>query len=226
MAESTTSEPRRRRLTGTRGTIARRLTEAWKAPAFHLSRAVAVEPAQARVAAAGGQVRATLTDELVRCCATALRSHPALNAHLLGDEVVELADTDIGLAVAAPRGLIVPVLRDASRFSLEEIAERRAGIVERARAGTTPAADLAGATFTISNLGMMGIERFDAILNPPGVAILAVGAASDVPVRDGDAHSWSTRMDLTLTCDHRAVDGADGARFLAALVAEIEGTAP
>ena len=118
------------------------------------------------------------------------------------------------MAVAAPNGLIVPVIRDADRKTIQEIAAARADLVSRARDGKLQRADLEDGTFTISNLGMFGIEQFVAVLNPPQAAILAVGATVDTPVaRDGEV-VIRPLLTLTLACDHRAIDGADGADFL------------
>src|SRR5207245_11374904 len=121
---------------------------------------------------------------------------------------------DIGIAVAIPDGLVVPVIRGCERLSIRELAQARAAVVDRARSGKLTLADLDGGTFTISNLGMYGVERFVAVLNPPQAAILAVGSVEDrVVAVDGQA-VVRPRMEITLTCDHRAVDGATGAEFL------------
>jgi pyruvate dehydrogenase E2 component (dihydrolipoamide acetyltransferase) len=118
------------------------------------------------------------------------------------------------MAVAAPNGLVVPVIRDADRKTIQEIAADRAALVRRARDGKLQREDLADGTFTISNLGMFGIEQFVAVLNPPQAAILAVGTTEEKPVvRDGQVTVRPT-MSMTITCDHRAIDGADGAEFL------------
>ncbi len=121
---------------------------------------------------------------------------------------------NIGIAVAAPHGLVVPVIRAVERLSLAEVAAGRAGLVERARAGSLQLADLDGGTFTISNLGMFGVEQFSAILNPPQAAILAVGATEDRPVALGGEVVVRPMMTVTATFDHRAVDGAPAADFL------------
>ena len=134
-------------------------------------------------------------------------------------------DVNIGIAVASPAGLVVPVIHGAQRLGIADLAEARRGLVDRARNGKLAMADVTGGTFTISNLGMMGIDRFDAILNVPQVAILAVGSTRQRQVwRDGDP-AWRPIADMTLTCDHRAVDGATGAAFLAALHSALESTA-
>jgi pyruvate dehydrogenase E2 component (dihydrolipoamide acetyltransferase) len=213
----------RTKLSATRRTIARRLTDAWQAPVFHLGVSAAVDAARARVDTARGAGCATLTDELVRCTAVALSEHPSLNAHLVEDELLQFTAINVGLAVPGPNGLTVPVLHDVGGLSLGEIAVVREPVVERARQGTLRSEDVIGATFTISNLGMHRIERFDAILNPPSVAILAVGAGRETPVAREGALALEMRAELTLSCDHRAVDGVEAAAFLMALVAAIEG---
>jgi pyruvate dehydrogenase E2 component (dihydrolipoamide acetyltransferase) len=128
----------------------------------------------------------------------------------------------VAIAVAAPNGLVVPVIRDADRRTIQEIAEARTDIVGRARDGKLTRADLEGGTFTISNLGMFGIEQFVAVLNPPQVAILAVGAVKDAAVVVDGEIDIAPMLQLTLTCDHRAIDGAEGADFLRTLVALVE----
>jgi len=140
--------------------------------------------------------------------------HRAVNALYKGDAVELYPTANIGIAVAVPNGLVVPVIAGCDRKSIAEIATARAAIVGRAREGKLQQADLEGGTFTISNLGMYGIERFIAVLNPPQAAILAVGSIEDrvVPV-DGQP-AVRPRLELTLTCDHRAIDGATAAEFL------------
>ena len=209
-------------LSPTRKTIARRLTEAWHAPVFQLSvsadmtRAVALrEHLVAR--AAEGELKPTVNDVLTKLAAVALVRHPSVNAQYAGDAIHRFRSAHVGIAVAAPNGLVVPVIHDADRRSLAEIAAARADLVARARAGKLTFADLEGGTFTISNLGMFGVEEFTAVLNPPQAAILAVGSIESRPwVVDGEL-AVRPRMHMTLTCDHRAIDGADGAEFLRTL---------
>lgn len=209
-------------LSQTRKTIARRLTEAWQAPVFQLSasadmtRALALrERLVAR--AAEGELEPTVNDVLTKLAAAALVRHPAVNAHFAGDAIHRFRAAHVGIAVAAPNGLVVPVIRDADRRSLAEVTAARADLVGRARAGKLTLADLEGGTFTISNLGMFGVEAFTAVLNPPQAAILAVGAIEEQPVaRDGQL-AVAPLLHMTLTCDHRAIDGADGAEFLRTL---------
>jgi pyruvate dehydrogenase E2 component (dihydrolipoamide acetyltransferase) len=206
-------------LTSTRKTIARRLTEAWQAPVFQLTVSVdmtrALELRERLVARLQqGETKPTVSDLLTKVCAAALVRHPAVNAHFAGDKILRFPYAHIGIAVAAPNGLVVPVIRDAERRTIQEIAAARAEVVGRARDGKLQRADLEDGTFTISNLGMFGIEQFVAVLNPPQAAILAVGSTEEKPVvRDGQVEVRPL-MSMTITCDHRAVDGADGAEFL------------
>jgi pyruvate dehydrogenase E2 component (dihydrolipoyllysine-residue acetyltransferase) len=206
-------------LTSTRKTIARRLTEAWQAPVFQLTLSAdmtrALELRERLVARLQeGETKPTVSDLLTKVCAAALVRHTALNSHFAGDRILRFPYAHIGIAVAAPNGLVVPVIRDADRRTIQEIAAARAEVVGRARDGKLKRADLQDGTFTISNLGMFGIEQFIAVLNPPQAAILAVGSIEEKPVvLDGKVEVRPV-MSMTITCDHRAVDGADGAEFL------------
>ena len=206
-------------LQGMRRTMARRMVAAWEAPVFHLTVEVDMTAAltvRERVA------DATVTDALLGACAAALREHPSLNAHY-GDESVTTFDrVNLGLAVATDVGLVVPVLHEADRLDLAGIAQGRRDLTARARAGKLRLEDVTGGTFTVSNLGMMGIDRFDAILNVPQVAILAVGRTRHQQVWNDGSPQWRPVSHLNLTCDHRAVDGATGARFLGALRERLE----
>jgi len=215
-----------RQLSSMRKTIARRLTEAWQAPVFQLGITVdmgrALELREQLVKLHGDAVKPTISDLVTKVSAAALMRHRAVNALYKGD-VVELYPTaNIGIAVAVPNGLVVPVILGCERKSIAEIAAARATIVERARTGKLQQSDLDGGTFTISNLGMYGIERFIAVLNPPEAAILAVGSIEDRVVGVDGQPAMRPRMEITLTCDHRAVDGATGAEFLRDLKAFLE----
>ncbi|MDX6398094.1 MAG: hypothetical protein QOJ43_1502 [Gaiellaceae bacterium] len=206
-------------LTSTRKTIARRLTEAWQAPVFQLTVSVdmtrALELRERLVARLQeGETKPTVSDLLTKVCATALVRHRAVNAHFAGDKILRFPYAHVGIAVAAPNGLVVPVIRDADRRTIQEIAAARAELVGRARDGKLQREDLEGGTFTISNLGMFGIEQFVAVLNPPQAAILAVGATVENPVARAGNVEVRPLMSMTITCDHRAIDGADGADFL------------
>ena len=213
-------------LSSMRKTIARRLTEAWQAPVFQLSITVDMGRALALrerlVELHGDGVKPTISDLLTKVCAAALIRHRAVNALYKGDAVELYPTANVGIAVAVPNGLVVPVIPSCERKSIAEIAAARAVLVERARAGKLQQADLEGGTFTISNLGMYGIEHFIAVLNPPQAAILAVGSTEDKAVVVEGEVVVRPRMELTLTCDHRAVDGATGAEFLRDVKAFLE----
>jgi pyruvate dehydrogenase E2 component (dihydrolipoamide acetyltransferase) len=169
-----------------------------------------------------GEVKPTVSDVLTRLVAVALIRHRAINATFDGDTIRRHPAAHVGIAVAAPNGLVVPVVRNADRATIQEIARSRADIVGRARDGKLTLDDMQGGTFTISNLGMYGIEQFVAVLNPPQVAILAVGAVKDTPIVVDGELDVAPQMQMTLTCDHRAIDGADGAEFLRTLGALVE----
>jgi pyruvate dehydrogenase E2 component (dihydrolipoyllysine-residue acetyltransferase) len=217
-------------LTSTRKTIARRLTEAWQAPVFQLTvTADATELVATRERMVEllreGETKPTVSDVLTRIVASALVRHRPVNANFIDGRLHRFAAANVGLAVAAPAGLVVPVIRDADRKSVQQIAADRADIVSRARDGKLKLPDLEGGTFTISNLGMYGIEQFVAVLNPPQVAILAVGSIEErATVIDGDLAIVPT-MTMTLTCDHRAIDGSEGAEFLRDVKAYVEAPA-
>jgi pyruvate dehydrogenase E2 component (dihydrolipoamide acetyltransferase) len=212
-----TGEIERVPLTSIRKTIARRLTAAWEAPVFQLTVTADMGRANelvARVRELDPNVRVTVTDVLAKICAVALHRHPDVNVQYAEDALLRYPTSNVGIAVAAPQGLVVPVLRSVERLSLHEVAAARADAVGRARENKLTQQDFEDGTFTISNLGMFGIEQFVAVINPPQAAILAVGATVDTPVaRDGEVVVRPI-MTLTLTVDHRAVDGAAGADFL------------
>jgi len=206
-------------LSSVRRTIARRLVQSkGPVPHFYLTVDVAMDRVWDAYKALRDQKSAiSITDIVLKATALALRQHPDINASFAGDHIKTFTRVHIGLAVALDDGLITPVLRDADIKPLEEIAEEARSLAERARARKLQPNEYTGATFSISNLGMMGIEEFSAIINPPEAAILAVGAVRQVPVVvDGElAVGW--RMKLTLSVDHRVADGAAGARFLQTL---------
>jgi len=208
-------------LTSLRKTIARRLTEAWAAPAFQISMSADMSRAQELHARLRDQ-GVSLTDILTKLAAIALLRHREVNAHFADDELRIFPSAHIGLAVATERGLIVPVQREVERKSLVQIAAERKEIVQRTREGKLAQEDLEGGTFTISNLGMYGVEIFTAVLNPPQAAILAVGAIEEKAVVDNGDFVARPLMAMTLTCDHRAVDGAKAAEFLRELKTLLE----
>jgi pyruvate dehydrogenase E2 component (dihydrolipoamide acetyltransferase) len=159
----------------------------------------------------------TYTDLLVKAVAKTLKRHPILNATLVGDEIHMVEPVHIGIAVALPDGLIVPVLRDADRHSVPEIARETRRLAQAARDGTLAVDEATGSTFTITNLGAYGVDAFTPIINPPEVAILGTGRIVDKPVIHNDQIARRSTMVLSLTIDHRIVDGAPGAEFLSAL---------
>lgn len=169
-------------------------------------------------------VKLSVSDFVYKAVAAALVRHPALNAHFdaAKGEIVRFGDVHLGIAVAVPDGLIVPVMRGVDQMGLREIRTRSADLVKRAQSLRLKQDEMRGATFTISNLGMFGIREFSAIINPPEVAILAVGAAEKRAVVRGDAVVARTMMTVTLSADHRAVDGAVAAEFLRTLKAMLE----
>ena len=164
----------------------------------------------------------TYTDLLVRLVAAALRAHPRLNAAFVDGAITPNDAINVGLAVAVEDGLVVPVVQRADELRLRELAPRRQDLVARARAGRLRPEDVRGGTFTLSNLGMCGVDSASAIINPPQAAILAVGRIAERVVPVNGRPAVRSMMDLTLSCDHRVVDGARGAQFLATLAELIE----
>ena len=214
----------REKMTSMRATIARRLLESKQGiPHYRLAADVDLTALLARRAvlrAAGTEV--SVNDLLVRACALTLVEHPAVNAQLQGDEVHKFPHADIAVAVAADGGLVTPIVRSADTKSAAQIGAETGDLAARARSGKLTREEITGGTFTLSNLGMFGVDRFDAIINPPQVAILAVGAGADRAIVRGGSVVVAKVATLTLSCDHRVVDGAIGAQFLRALRQTIE----
>jgi len=205
--------------------MAERMTASWTtAPHFYLVREVNVSRLVSWLEKARKQTGAhvTYTDLLVKLIAATISQHPAVNASWKDGAIVRNADINIGLAVAIDDGLVVPVLHRADTLSLAELATRREDLVSRAQAGKLRPPDIQGGGFTISNLGMYGVDAFNAIVNPPQAAILAVGRIADRVVAQDGQPAVQPTMVLTLSCDHRALDGARGAQFLGALAELIE----
>jgi pyruvate dehydrogenase E2 component (dihydrolipoamide acetyltransferase) len=212
-------------LSNIRKTIARRLTEAWQIPVFQLQASAdmsRVNALVARLRERDPDVRVTVTDVLTKVCAQALMRHREVNAEFAEDAIILHPSANVGLAVAAPQGLVVPVIRSAERLSLTEIAGVRSDLVSRARENKLRAENLEGGTFTISNLGMYAVESFTAVLNPPQAAIVAVGATEERVVPVGGETAVRPMVTLTCTFDHRAVDGAPAAAFLQTLKESLE----
>ena len=191
-------------------------------PHFYVTSEVSMDRAwalRAELNALEGQPKVSVTDMIVKACASALLKNPGVNAQLLGAQpqgqsIRVFHRAHIGLAVALDEGLITPVLRDCDAKPLAQIAVEARDLAERARGGKLRVQELSGATFSISNLGMYDVEEFSAIINPPEGAILAVGSVLEKPVADGGQLRVGRRMKMTLSCDHRVMDGAMGARFL------------
>ncbi|WP_329537383.1 2-oxo acid dehydrogenase subunit E2 (plasmid) [Streptomyces sp. NBC_01450] len=207
---------------------AQRLTQSMQqAPHFYLTTVIDVEPLLAFRADINAQLgepglRISVTDLLVKACATALRTHPQANSSWDSTRILRHRRIHIGIAVALDDGLTVPVVHDADRKTLTQIAREAHALADNAHAGRLALEDLSGGTFTISNLGTYGVDHFTAVINPPQAAILAVGAAQTQPViRDGEL-AVGTTMALTLSIDHRVLDGATAAAFLADLKTLLE----
>ena len=211
-------------LSSMRRTIAKRLVQS-KAPVPHFY--LTVDVAAERLWDAYRALREenypiSLNDVIIKASAAALRRHPEINASFGGDHVTYYSRIHIGVAVAIDDGLITPVIRDADTKPLTAIAAEAKALADRARDRQLQPNEYTGATFSISNLGMMGIEEFSAIINPPEAAILAVGAVREVPVVEAGQVKIGRRMKLTLSVDHRVADGAQGARFLGTLKRMLE----
>jgi pyruvate dehydrogenase E2 component (dihydrolipoamide acetyltransferase) len=200
-----------------RKVIARRLAEsAFTAPHFYVTMEIDMAAAMAlrEQVKAATETKVSVNDLVVKACAKALTRFPMVNATWAEDKIVTFGQVDVGVAVAIPDGLITPVVRGADRKSVVDVASEVKDLAARARERKLKPEEYANATFTISNLGMMGVTEFTAIINPPGSAILAVGAVRKVPVVVEDEVRVGERMNVTLSCDHRVVDGALGAQFL------------
>ena len=201
--------------------MAERVSASWtSAPHFYLSREVAAERLVAWRAELGEDV--TLTDLLVWLAARALERHPEANAVWGGDGPKRVKEINVGIAVAVDDGLIVPVVHRANELEVMAVAERRRDVVDRTRRGELRPDDVGGGTFTLSNLGMFGVDSFAAIVNGPQAAILAVGRVADRVMAVDGRPVVAPAMTVTLSCDHRVLDGARAARFLDTLVTFVE----
>jgi pyruvate dehydrogenase E2 component (dihydrolipoamide acetyltransferase) len=215
-------------LTPMRATIAKRLQQSKQTiPHFYETIDIDVEAASALRATLNKQlepekIRLSIGDFVAKAVAVALLRHPGLNAHFTGTEIVRHGSVNLGMAVALPEGLIVPVLRGIEQLGLKDIRTRSADLVDRARAQRLKQDEMTGATFTVSNLGTFGVREFSAIINPPEVGILAVAAAEKRAVVRNDQIVARTIMSVTLSADHRAVDGAAAAEFLRTLKSLLE----
>ena len=207
-------------LTSMRKTIARRLGESmFTAPHFYLTMEINMDNAMKARAQMNefSPTKISFQDMLIKASALSLKKHPAVNSSWMGDFIRTYDHVHIGSAIALPEGLIVPVLRFADHKSLSEIAAESKELYDKARNKKIQPSDFTGNTFTISNLGMMDIDEFTAIINPPDSCILAVGKIKEIVVKKGEGFTTTNVMKLTLSCDHRSVDGAVGASFLQTL---------
>jgi pyruvate dehydrogenase E2 component (dihydrolipoamide acetyltransferase) len=223
-------------LNNVRRITARRLVESMQqAPHFYLTSVVAADElvaARARINEGLAALAASRSDELatkvsvndivVKAVATALRAHPEVNVSFGGDKLLRHHRIHVGVAVALPDGLIVPVIRDADTKTVTQISAETRDLATRARSGKLKPDEFTGSTFSVSNLGMFGVDQFTAVINPPEAAILAVGATKQEPVVRGGQVVVGYTMAITLSVDHRALDGATGAKFLADLTALLE----
>lgn len=205
-----------------RKTIARRLAQSWQSvPHFYLTMDVDMAPAMAQreqinqqLKSAGLDVKVSVNDLIIKACAVALERYPKVNVAFQGDYVVQYDEVNIGVAVAVDDGLVTPSVTKANTKGLATIAREARDLALRARERKLRPEEFTSHTFSISNLGMYGIENFQAVINPPDAAILACGAVQQVPVVIDGQLAVGTRMKMTLSCDHRAVDGATGSEFL------------
>jgi pyruvate dehydrogenase E2 component (dihydrolipoamide acetyltransferase) len=214
-------------LSSMRRVVARRLVESMRStPHFYLTTVVDAEALLGFRAELNRQLgddrKVSVNDLIVKACAGLLRANPELNVSFGGDKLLRHQRVHVGIAVAVEGGLVVPVVRDADRKTLTQVAREARELTGRAREGKLAAADIGGGTFTVSNLGMFGVEQFTAVINPPEAAILAVGAALPEPVATDNGVEVHRRMRVTLSIDHRALDGATGAGFLQQLKGALE----
>lgn len=223
---------RRVPLSNMRQVIARRLVESKTTiPHYQVSMSFDMDPLMTmrkdlNEKLAGGDVKLSVNDFLVRAAALAMHQHPDFNASFDGDAIVQHGAVNVGIAISLPEdkggGLVVGVIRDADRKSLRMISAESKALAEKARTRGLAPEDMEGATFTISNLGMYGVDHFTAIINPPNSAILAVGGAMKQPVVRGDSIEVGHRMTATLSNDHRVIDGAMAARWLQTVRESVE----
>lgn len=213
-------------LTQIRKTIARRLAESiGPVPTFYLTAEydlARVTDMRAAMAAIGPEFKVSVNDIILKAVAVALTRHPEVNSHWMGDKIRQHQRVHVGMAVAIPEGLITPVIFDANTKGLSQISKEARELAKRARERKLQPHEYTGATMSVSNLGMLGIDEFTAIINPPEAAILAVGAVEDKPVVIDGVIEVRKRMRVTMSCDHRVIDGALGAQFLQTLRRLIE----
>jgi pyruvate dehydrogenase E2 component (dihydrolipoamide acetyltransferase) len=210
-------------LQGVRGVIARRMTESLQTMAqLTLHTEADMTALNERRARQAGDAAPSVTELLIRATVIALQAHPAVNATIEDGEIRRHRVIGLGVATHTDRGLIVPVLKDAAALSVQGIRDRLRELVGEVRAATAKSADLEGGTFTITNLGPFGIDAFTPIIQPPQIAILGVGRIRGCYIRGSGGPEWHEFMSLSLTFDHRALDGVPAANFLAAIVGALE----
>ncbi|MDC1090906.1 pyruvate dehydrogenase complex dihydrolipoamide acetyltransferase [Emcibacteraceae bacterium] len=209
------------KLSNMRKTIAKRLTESKQTvPHFYVTVDIELDnlmTARKQLNAMSDEYKISVNDFIIKACAAALMKVPAANVQYMGDTMRQFKRADISVAVAIEGGLITPVVRGADMKGLRQISDETKDLARRAQEGKLAPEEYAGGTFSISNMGMMGVKNFDAVINPPQAAILAVGAGEQRPVVKNGELTVATVMTVTLSCDHRAIDGAVGAEYIAAV---------
>ncbi|MCK5425995.1 MAG: 2-oxo acid dehydrogenase subunit E2, partial [Emcibacter sp.] len=214
------------KLSNMRKTIAKRLTESKQTvPHFYLGVDIELDnllAARKELNSMSDEYKISVNDFIIRACALALKSVPEANVQFGGDVMRHYSRSDVSVAVAIPGGLVTPVIRGAEQKGLRQISDETKMLAKKARDGKLMPEDYMGGTFSISNLGMMGIKQFQAVINPPQAAILAVGSGEQrVVIKNGEMKP-ATVMSVNLACDHRAIDGAVGAKFLGAIKTYLE----
>lgn len=224
-ATTVSREDKEHRVSQMRKTIARRLSESkFSSPHYYETIEIDMGPvwdARKKLNEIS-ETKISFNDIVVKACATALRKHPDINSSWYGDKIVEHGDVNIAVAVGIDEGLVTPVINNTDQKGLQQIASEGRELIEKARDRKLQPEEMEGSTFTISNLGMFGIEEFTAIINPPNACILAVGAIKEVPVVEDGEVVPGKRMKVTLSSDHRIVDGVSAAKFLNTLKSMLE----
>lgn len=224
-AATVSREDKEHRVSQMRKTIARRLSESkFSSPHYYETIEIDMGPvwdARKKLNEIS-ETKISFNDIVVKACATALRKHPDINSSWYGDKIVEHGDVNIAVAVGIDEGLVTPVINNTDQKGLQQIASEGRELIEKARDRKLQPEEMEGSTFTISNLGMFGIEEFTAIINPPNACILAVGAIKEVPVVEDGEVVPGKRMKVTLSSDHRIVDGVSAAKFLNTLKSMLE----
>ncbi|GAA5521481.1 pyruvate dehydrogenase complex dihydrolipoamide acetyltransferase [Aliifodinibius salicampi] len=224
-AATVSREDKEHRVSQMRKTIARRLSESkFNNPHFYETISIDMQPVwdARKQINEKSDTKISFNDIVVKACAAALRKHPEINSSWHGDKIVEHGDVNVAVAVAIEEGLVTPVINNTDQKGLQQIGQETRDLAEKARERKLQPEQMEGSTFTVSNLGMFGIEEFTAIINPPNACILAVGAIKEVPVVEDGEVVPGKRMKVTLSSDHRIVDGAMAAQFLSTLKQMLE----